>query len=585
MHDLVIRDGLIVDGTGGSRFAGDVAIESGRIAQVGGKAGAGRREIRADGQLVTPGVVAAHTHYDGQVTWDPTLYPSSAHGVTTAVMGNCGVGFAPARTSESEREFMIRMMEGVEEIPGSALVEGMRWEWETFPEYLDLLDRIPHAVNVVTQVPHAAVRAYVMGEERAHDQDCNADELQQMVDITREALRAGALGFTTSREVLIHRSTQALGESASGFAARGPQIPGSFVPVDELFALTQTLGDVGHGVFEIITSEVGYGEDFDWMTRIARNTRRPVAFIFAQLAGQPEEYKAVLQKLSDLRAEGLDMRGLISAHPTGVNLGLQSSINPFSLCPSFQDMHSLPLADKVARMRDPDLRARLLAEGPTVEAPPDIAKMTQHWRRHFVLGDPPNYEPTREQSIAARAAAAGVDPKELAYDTLLEREGQQLIYVPIANYADYDLEATREMLEHPQCVISLSDGGAHVKTICDACQPTFLLTHWVRDRTRGPRLSLEHAVQLQTRDTAELYGLHDRGVLEVGKRADVNVIDFDALELHAPRLFADLPNGGERLIQTAKGYTATLVAGEAIVEHDKPTGACPGSLVRGPQPA
>jgi N-acyl-D-aspartate/D-glutamate deacylase len=566
MHDLVIRGGTIVDGTGRKAYAGDLAVDGGRIASVGGRAGPGRREIAAEGQLVSPGWVDIHTHYDGQVSWDPYLTPSSWHGVTTIVMGNCGVGFAPVR--RGEESFLIRIMDGVEDIPGAALAAGIDFRWETFAEYLDALDALPRVLDVGTQVPHCAVRAYVMGE-RCHDDIATPEEIEEMARVTREGVRAGALGFSTSRTIL-HRERN------------GPLVPGTYCRPEELLALAGTLGEVGHGVFEMVSDRQGREPDRSWMIEFARKTGRPLIFALAQSDRDPQGFREVLEDLQRLNLEGLAIKAMVPGRPVGLLHGLQSSLHPFLTHPSFQPLRERPLAEQVRELRRPEVRAALLREEPGTENP--IARMfLTNWSKYFALGDPPDYEPTAEQSAEAIAKRQGRSPAEVTLDWLLEREGRQLIYMPLANYAGYDLEVVRECLEHPSTVISLSDGGAHVGIVCDASTPTYMLTHWARDRTRGPRLGVERAVQLQTSETARLYGLHDRGELLPGRKADLNVIDHQRLRLRAPEMVFDLPCDGKRLVQRAEGYTATIVSGEVTFEHGVATGALPGRLVRGPQ--
>ena len=568
MHDLVIRNGTVVDGTGRPRFEGDVAVDGGVVAAVGTGAARGRREINAKGLLVTPGWVDVHTHYDGQVTWDPVLAPSSWHGVTTLVMGNCGVGFAPVRPGQED--FLIELLEGVEDIPGTALHEGIKWRWESFPEYMDALAQMPRLLDVAAQVPHCAIRAYVLGE-RAHDLDLSDDEITAMARLTRDALRAGAVGFSTSRTIL-HRSRHGL-------------VPGTHSKPEELLAIGSALGDAGHGVFEMVSDLQGQEPDLSWMRDFCRTTGRVLTFALAQSPIQPMAWRETLARIDALDAEGLRIVPQVPCRPTGMLYGLQSSLHPFITHPTYRnELADLPLAERVARLRDPAVRARLLAEEPTTANPIARALMS-NWSHIFPLGDPPDYEPAPETSVAATAAREGRRPEDVVYDWMLEREGRQLLFAPLANYVDCNFDALREMMLHPRTVLGLSDGGAHCGLICDASMPTYLLTHWVRDRRRGERIPLEHAVRLQTGNTAAVYGLPDRGTLEPGKKADVNVIDLDALRLHAPEMVFDLPAGGRRLVQRVEGYRATIVAGEMTYEDGQETGARPGRLVRGrPEP-
>jgi N-acyl-D-aspartate/D-glutamate deacylase len=563
MHDLVVRAGTIVDGTGRERFEGDVAIEAGRIVAVGAVPERGRREIDAAGHVVAPGWVDVHTHYDGQVTWDPLLTPSSWHGVTTLVMGNCGVGFAPVRPGTES--FLIELMEGVEDIPGSALHEGIDFRWESFAEYLDALDGMSRVLDVAAQVPHCAIRAYVLGE-RAHDLELTSDETEALARLTLEGLRAGAVGFSTSRTIL-HRSVHGL-------------VPGTRSRPEELLAIGRAMGEAGHGVFEMVSDGVGSQEELDWMRSFCRESGRALTYAIAQTAFDPSGWRRMLARAEELVAQGERVVPQVPCRPTGMLFGLQSSLHPFITHPAYRVIAALPLAERVARLHDPAFRARLLAEEPATRDP--IARaLISNWAGIFPLGDPPDYEPPAERSVAATAAREGRRPEEVVLDWLLAREGKELLFAPLANYVDCDFEVIREMMLHPRTVLGLSDGGAHCGLICDASMPTYLLTHWARDRKRGARIPLETAVRLQTKNTASVWGFTDRGTLEVGKKGDLNVIDHDALALEAPVMVNDLPAGGRRLIQRAHGYRATVCAGEVTFEDGEPTGARPGRLVRG----
>ncbi|HVM97344.1 MAG TPA: amidohydrolase family protein [Candidatus Acidoferrales bacterium] len=568
MHDLVIRHGTVVDGTGRERRTADVAVDDGVIAAIGSVAASGRREIDARNLLVTPGWVDVHTHYDGQVTWDPLLAPSSWNGVTTIVMGNCGVGFAPVR--RGQENFLIELMEGVEDIPGTALHEGIDWRWESFPEYLDALATMPRVLDVAAQVPHCAIRAYVLGD-RAHDLNLTDDEIVAMAQLTEEAVRAGAVGFSTSRTIL-HRSRHGL-------------VPGTHSKAEELLALGRALGDAGHGVFEMVSDLQGQEPDLSWMVDFCRSTGRTLTFALAQSPIQPHAWRETLARIDELAAQGINIVPQVPCRPTGMLYGLQSSLHSFISHPTYRDeLAALPLAERVARLRDPQIRARLLAEEPSVISP--IARvLMSNWPQIYPLGDPPDYEPAAEKSVAAAAAREGRRPEEVMYDWLLERDGRQLLFAPLANYVDGNFDALREMILHPRTVLGLSDGGAHCGLICDASMPTYLLTHWARDRKRGARIDLEKVVHLQTGNTARVYGFTDRGSIEVGKKADLNVVDFDALQLHAPEMVFDLPASGRRLVQRVDGYRATVVSGEVTFEHGEPTGTRPGRLVRGGQPS
>jgi N-acyl-D-amino-acid deacylase len=567
MHDLVLRDGTIVDGSGAPAREGDVAIDAGRITSAGGRAGAARREIDARGLLVAPGWVDIHTHYDGQVTWDPYLTPSSWHGVTTVVMGNCGVGFAPARPDR--HQWLIGLMEGVEDIPGTALAEGIRWQWESFPEYLDAIERIPRALDVGTQVPHGAVRAYVMGERGARNEKPTPEDIEQMAAIVREAILAGAMGFSTSR-TLLHR------------AIDGEPVPGTFASEDEVIGIGRVLGELGRGVFEMASDLAPEERELAWVERLARETGRPVTFACLQNDVDPAQWRRLLQAAEKAAAGGAPVVPQVAIRPTGLLMGFSSNVHPFKQHPSYREIAHLPLAERVAVMRGPGFRERLLGEEFQFSDPLSAFVMAS-FHKLFPLGDPVDYEPTPDQSVAAIASREGRRPIEVAFDMLMRRDGRELLYFPILNYADFSFDPIREMLVHPQAILGLSDGGAHCGVICDASAPTYLLAHWVRDRRRGERVPLEWAVQAQTRRTAELYGLRDRGLLAPGLVADVNLIDLGALRISPPEMIHDLPAGAGRLVQRADGYRATLKSGEVIFEDGEPTGALPGRLLRGPQ--
>jgi N-acyl-D-aspartate/D-glutamate deacylase len=567
MHDLVIRGGTLVDGSGSAPRSGDLAIAAGRVAQAGGKAGPGRREIDADGLLVTPGWVDIHTHYDGQVTWDPYLTPSSWHGVTTLVMGNCGVGFAPARPDR--HDWLIGLMEGVEDIPGTALAEGIRWDWESFPQYLDAIEAMERVLDVGTQVPHGAVRAYVMGERGARNERSTPEDIDAMAAIVKEGIEAGALGFSTSR-TLLHR------------AVDGEPVPGTFAGEEELLGIGRVLGELGRGVFEMASDLAPEGEELAWVEKLSAMTGQPVSYALFQSDMDPGQWRRLLDLTEQAIARGAHIRPQVSGRPTGLLLGLESSFHPFAYHPTYKALADLPLAERVDRLRDPEVRRRILGEQAETDLP-IVAFIAQSFHKLFPLGDPPDYEPLPETSVAAMAEREGRSPEEVTYDMLLAREGRELLYFPLLNYAGGDFESIREMLLHPQTVLGLSDGGAHCGIICDASMPTFMLTHWARDRKRGKGLPLEWVVASQTRCTAELYGLEDRGLLAPGMKGDVNLIDFDGLGMGAPQVVFDLPAKGRRLIQKAQGYRATVASGEVTFENGEPTGAMPGRLVRGPQ--
>jgi N-acyl-D-amino-acid deacylase len=563
-HDLVVRNGVVVDGTGDPPRPADVAIDGVRVTEVGTDVGRGRRELDADGAVVVPGWVDVHTHYDGQVTWDPEVTPSSWHGATTVVMGNCGVGFAPVRPDG--HDFLVELMEGVEDIPGTALHEGIEWGWESFGEYLETVDRTPRVLDVAAQVPHAALRAYVMGE-RAHEEAAGPDEVETMAALTEQALHDGAVGFTTSRTIL-HRSRHGL-------------VPGTTAPPEELLAIADAVGRAGHGAFQLVSDRQGTGDEARWLQEIGRRTGGTVTYALAQTSFAPGAWREALDGARSALDRGLHLHPQVPTRPTGMLFGLQSSLHPFTTHPTYRRLAELPLPERVSDLRRPEVRQQLLSEQPSTGNVVALHLMT-NWSQVFPLGDPPDYEPPAEASVAGEAERSGRRPEEVALDWLLEMDGRALLFAPLASYVDHDHEAIREMMTHPATVLGLSDGGAHCGLICDASMTTYLLTHWVRDRTRGPRLPIERAVRLQTARTAAAYGLSDRGTLEPGKRADLNVVDLDALRLHVPEMVHDLPAGGRRLVQRVDGYVATVCAGEVTFVDGEPTGARPGRLVRGP---
>jgi N-acyl-D-aspartate/D-glutamate deacylase len=574
MHDLVIRNGTIVDGTGAARFQGDIAIDGDRIAAVGKVEAKGRREIDAAGQIVTPGWVDIHTHYDGQATWDPVMAPSSWHGVTTAIMGNCGVGFAPVKPDA--HDFLIELMEGVEDIPGSALAEGIDWKWESFPEYLDALEAKPRTIDIGTHVPHAPVRAYVLGDRCNTDYEPNAEEIAQMAALVREGVEAGALGFSTSR-TLLHKDL------------KGVHMPGTFAGSDEMLALGLSMKGLKHGVFEMVSDHLGDDDEWMWVKGFAAETGLPVTLV-ATSAGAYEGNK-MYNIAEESRRHGMDIRPQIAGRPTGILHGLTSNFHVFIASPTFRtNVLPLPVEERVAKMREPEIRAALLSEdSPLIKAAigdglaGDLAVAfggSLLWRI-FPLGENPNYEPDREQSVAGLAEAAGVSPLEMMYDLLLRDDGRELFYQPLGGYLTYNFDFFRKNMEHPNVLFGLSDGGAHCGVIADAGMPTFILTHWARDRVKGDRFPLEFLVRKLTSDTARAYGLNDRGQLKPGLLADLNVIDFEALKLDRPTAVTDLPAGGKRLVQRPEGYRYTIKSGQVTFEDGQHTGALPGGLVRG----
>ncbi len=573
MFDLIIRGGHIVDGTGSPQRRADLGIVGDRITEVGDLSGAAAQQvIDADGALVTPGWVDIHTHYDGQATWDSMMAPSSLHGVTSIVMGNCGVGFAPAHRGVDEHDMLIALMEGVEDIPGAALHEGLPWDWESFPQYLDSVDRHPHAIDIGSMLPHAALRAYVMGERGAnYKEDASPDEIGEMTRLTIEALEAGAIGVGTSRTVN-HRSRT------------GAKIGTLTASNEELLGIAEGLRHTGKGVLQFVSDFKDLDVELGLMRSAAALAGRPLSVSLVQADQSPDRWRRVLDFLAAAQADGVDMKAQVACRPVGLLIGLHGSMHPFVRTPSYAPLADLPVAEQVAAMRNPELRRQLLAEAREVRGGL-YAVVARQPEKLYRLGDPPNYEPDPADSLAAEAQRLGLDPMELVYDVLLERAGQEMLYVPAANYAGSSLEAAREMLLSQWCLPGLSDGGAHVSFICDASFPTYMISHWCRDRTRGQGLPLEFAVKRQTSDTARHVGWFDRGVLAPGYLADINVIDFDRLQLRAPTMINDLPAGGRRLMQTAEGYRHTIKRGQVSFNEGDHTGVLNGSLVRGAQPA
>jgi N-acyl-D-amino-acid deacylase len=574
MFDLKITGGTIVDGTGADRFVGDVAIADGIIVAVGPDlVGEATETIDATGLLVTPGFVDIHTHYDGQVTWDPVLDPSASHGVTTVVIGNCGVGFAPVRPGDEE--WLVELMEGVEDIPGTALHEGIQWSWETFPEYLDAIASRSFSMDVAAFMPHAPLRLYVMGERGARNEDATAEDIADMAELVRDAIRAGAIGFSTSRS-LNHTSLD------------GELVPGTFASLDELVGLAQAVVDGGGGLFEAVPSgETGAEPDLvlgeiDLMSKVAKATGVPLSFLMIQAMGAPDLWRRQLDIVRAANESGTRLIPQVAARPGGMLIGV-ASYNGLMRRPTFRRLEeSLSYDALLVELRKPEVKAAILSE---TDLPADPSRQYESltdnapfmFDRIFVLGDDPDYEPTPDRSIAGIAAATGTDPFEVLYDQMADGT---LLLGAFTNYSEGSQDHLAEMIEHPDTVIGLSDGGAHVKMICDASMPTYLLTHWTRDRSRGRRLALEAVVRKQAAGTAEAVGLTDRGTIEVGKRADLNVIDFENLALDPPRPVDDLPAGGRRILQDARGYVATIVHGVITRRDDTDTGARPGRLVR-----
>jgi N-acyl-D-amino-acid deacylase len=572
MHDMVIRGGTIVDGTGAARFTGDIAIDNGLIAQVGKVSAPGREEIDASGMIVAPGWVDVHTHYDGQATWDQEMAPSSWHGVTTVVMGNCGVGFAPAKPDR--HEWLISLMEGVEDIPGTALAEGMTWNWETFPEYLDELEKLPRTIDVGTHVPHGAVRAYVLGDREKPGAIPTDADIAEMSRIVEEGVRAGALGFSTSRTVL-HRSVD------------GELVPGTTATAEELIEIGRGMGRVGYGVFEMASDLMREWDEFGWMGKLSRETGLPVTFAALQSIAKEQPLDEQITRMRAENDNGANIVAQIALRGNGIIMAWQGTVHPFRMRPSWQAIAELPWAEQKAKLLDPAFKAQLLAEPNDFSEVPEELKgvafvIAAGWAMQYEMDDDFNYEPQSDASIQTRAANRGVSPDEYAYDLLCEGDGSGFIYLPLLNYADGNLNFLEDLQMSDDTVNSLSDGGAHCGTICDAASPTFMLQHWVRDRA-GKRISLEHAVKRQCRDTARLYGLEDRGVIAPGYLADINIIDLEQLKLGKPWLAFDLPAGGKRLLQKADGYVATIKSGQMTFKDGKCLGIYPGGLIRGPQ--
>jgi N-acyl-D-aspartate/D-glutamate deacylase len=565
-HDLLIRGGRVADGLGSPLFEADVAIKDGRICAVGKIEDDAREVLDAKGAVVAPGFVDIHTHYDGQAVWDSQLASSSWHGVTTVVMGNCGVGFAPVR--QHDRERLIELMEGVEDIPGIALHEGLDWAWESFAEYLAALERRPHDVDVCAQLPHGALRVYVMGERAARLEPATEDDIARMREIAATAMRAGALGFSTSRSIN-HRTI------------KGEPTPSLRASEAELTGIAMGLADAGRGVLQLLSDfdTPSLEEEFAMLRRVVEKSGRPLSFTVAQKHDDPQGWRKLLRLVDEAVKDGLPIRAQVAPRPIGMLLGLQATLNPFSGSPMVREISDKPLAERYAIMRDPAFKASVLEHlSRTTRKRLDLKLL-------FPFGDPPNYEPDPSTSIAAQAQRTGRSPDDLAYDLTLHDEGRAFLYTPFANYHDGNLNACREMMADPNTVIGLSDGGAHVGMISDASFPTFLMTHWAKECGRSDGFDLSWLIKRQTSDTARTVGLLDRGVIKPGMKADINVIDVDKLALPAPRMAFDLPAGGKRLLQRAEGYRATVLSGIVTYREGEATGKLPGKLVRGAQEA
>jgi N-acyl-D-aspartate/D-glutamate deacylase len=567
MTDLVIRNGTVIDGTGAEPFQADIAIQDGKITAVGKVSARGREEIDAKGRIVTPGFIDPHSHYDAQVTWSSQITPSSWNGVTTTLIGNCGVGFAPCRPEE--RDMLVKLMEGVEDIPEVVLTEGLPWNWHSFPDYLNALEARPFDLDVATQVPHAAVRVYVMGKRGLDREPATAADAAAMARIAADGIKAGALGFSTSRT--INHKTKA-----------GELIPTLEAEEAELTTIARALHEIDAGWLQVISDFDDAESEFAMLRRLTAAAERPMAITILQRDAKPEEWRKITGWIAEANHAGVPMLGQVLTRPTGIILGFEVSQSPFSGRPSYDALMNQPFEARIAALRDPTLRARIRAETCNDAS---LARRVSRWDRIFPMSDPPNYEPAPEDSVAAIAQRQGRDPEDLAYDLLLADGGHTLMYRPLSNYTYGDLGSVHDMLTHDATIVGLGDGGAHVGILCDASAISTMLTHWTRDRTRGPKVSLPWAVKRVTRDSAFAIGLQDRGVIAPGYKADLNVIDYDGLRVSVPRVVYDLPSGGKRLIQTATGYDATIVSGVIVSRDGQATGALPGRLVRGAKAA
>ena len=568
MADLVIRGGTIIDGLGGEPVEADIAVVDGKVSAIGPYLPIGDEEIDATGKIVTPGFVDPHTHYDAQITWSNSISPSSWNGVTTVMVGNCGVGFAPCKPDE--RDLLVKLMEGVEDIPEVVLTEGLPWNWESFDEYMDSLDGREYDLDVVTQVPHAAVRTYVMGERAVRHEQATPEERIEMGRIAAAGIKAGALGFSTSRTIN-HRTLA------------GEHTPTLRAAEEELAVIGEAVGEAGSGWIQVISDFDEPDEEFAMLKRISNRAKRPMAITILQRDSRPELWRDLMSGIVDANANGADIKGQVLTRPTGILLGFEISLNPFSGRPSWEKIAHLTPDEKLVHLRDPEFRKQVMSETcPTKK----LAGRVSNYERIFPWdGETPDYEPPADQSIAARAKREGRDPEELVYDTLLEKNGKRILYRPLSNYAYGDLNTVGEMMKHPDTLVSLGDGGAHVGVLCDASSMAYMLTHWTRDRTRGDKVELSWAIKRITNDNAQAIGLNDRGQLKPGFKADINVIDYDRLALGYPQVAYDLPSGGRRLIQKSDGFEATIVSGVPVYRNGESTGRYPGRLVRGPQNA
>ena len=567
MFDLIIKNGLIYDGKGSEPFQADLAISNEKIVEIGKIEDKGRKVIDAEGKIVTPGFVDIHTHYDGQVTWDPYLRPSTYHGVTTVVMGNCGVGFSPCKPDQ--RDWLIGLMEGVEDIPGTALHEGIDWEWESFPEYLDALEKKPLAIDVGTQIPHGAVRAYVMGERGINHEEASLEEIDEMKKIVQEAVKAGAYGFSTSR-------------TEKHNDVNGNLTPSITAHKTELVEIAKSLGEINQGVLQGISDFYDFDSEFDIFKTMSQESGRPISITVEQQDARPEWWLKLLDGIQDAQSEGINMYGQVPPRATGILMGLTATLNPFRFHPSYMEIAELSLEERVKIMNTSDFREKLLKEN-AVSINPLVDEIVNSYGKMFRLGEPANYEPDPETSFDSLANLSNMTAEEIAYDAMLEKEGRALIYHPLFNYQTGDLSLVEKMLKHPYTISGLGDAGAHCGAISDASFPTTLVQHWSRDRDRGDKLPLETVIKMQTSETASLLGINDRGVIEEGYKADINVIDYDGLTLHEPEIINDLPAGGRRLVQKASGYDYTIVSGEIAFIKGEATGKLNGRLIRNSQ--
>ena len=564
MYDLIIKNGLIYDGKGSEPFEADIGISEDKIVAIGKIEENSIETIDAKGKIVTPGFVDIHTHYDGQVTWDPYLRPSTYHGVTTVVMGNCGVGFSPCKPDQ--RDWLIGLMEGVEDIPGTALHEGIDWEWESFPEYLDALEKKPLAIDVGTQIPHGAVRAYVMGERGINHEEASEDEINKMKEIVREAVEAGAYGFSTSR-------------TEKHNDVNGKLTPSITAHKTELVEIAKSLGEIDKGVLQGISDFYDFESEFDIFKSMSKESGRPISITVEQQDARPDWWIQLLDGIEDAQSEGIQMFGQVPPRATGILMGLTATLNPFRFHPSYMEIAEMPLDERVKIMSDSSFRDRLLGEE-GVSINPLVDEIVQSYEKMFKLGEPANYEPDPKDSFQSLSETSNRTAQEIAYDAMLEKEGRALIYHPLFNYQPGDLSLVEKMLKHPYTISGLGDAGAHCGAISDASFPTTLVQHWYRDSDRGEKLPLKTVIKMQTSETASLLGINDRGILEEGYKADINIIDYEKLTLHEPEIINDLPAGGRRLVQKASGYDYTIVSGAVAFIKGEATGVLNGKLIR-----